>query len=375
MMDGGEQSPQLVVRSPQEDVLADVAIIGASEALKQVQALADAVAHNDCVVLLEGESGTGKELIARRIHVQSPRALMPFVPVNCPGISQSLFESQFYGHVKGAFTGATTDTLGVVRAADGGTLLLDEIGELALDMQPKLLRLLQEEEVTPVGASRPIPVNTRFIAATNRDLRQGVREGTFRSDLFHRLNIVRIVLPPLRDRPEDVPALLDFYLAQYAVEYRMAPRQLSRRLYDMLQDYPWPGNVRELAAYVERLYATRQPPMPPGLDEWQAAAADSTSHPPAARPDRSATPGPTYAGPNFGGESLPARMASSQSPSLIVPPSACRTLAQAEAQAIRAALAACRYNRTAAAKILDIHRSTLIRKMRQLPPPPPDCSL
>lgn len=384
MMDGGDKTPILAVRSPREDVLPDVAIIGASEALRQVQSLADAVAHNDCVVLLEGESGTGKELIARRIHVRSSRAQKPFIPVNCPGITQSLFESQFYGHVKGAFTGATTDTLGVVRAADGGTLLLDEIGELAFEMQPKLLRLLQEEEVTPVGASRPIPVDTRFIAATNRDLRQCAREGTFRSDLFHRLNIVRIVLPPLRERPEDVPPLLDFYIAQYAIEYHMPPRQISRRLYDMLQEYPWPGNVRELAAYVERLYATRQPPMPPGMDEWQAAAADQSHHSspshqspapahsqahaqsqarPAGAQHSSAQPSSAYAD---SGHYVPTAPALVRPAAPALPPTACRTLAQAEADTIRTALAACRFNRTAAAKVLDIHRSTLIRKMRQL---------
>jgi len=170
------------------------------------------VAPNDCVVLLEGESGTGKELLARLLHVASSRAGGPFIPVNCPGVSETLFESQFYGHVRGAFTGATTDTLGAVRSAHGGTLLLDEVGELPLHLQPKLLRLLQEREVTPVGASRPMPVDIRFVAATNRSLARCVAEGAFRADLYHRLNIVRIEIPPLRSRPEDIEPLLDYYI-------------------------------------------------------------------------------------------------------------------------------------------------------------------
>ncbi|MCK4601507.1 MAG: sigma-54-dependent Fis family transcriptional regulator, partial [Phycisphaerae bacterium] len=250
-------------RSPQCDDFTEHALIGVSPLFKQVLSVVDAVAANDCVVLLEGESGTGKELLARRIHYGSVRLDNPFIPVNCPGISETLFESQFYGHVKGAFTGANTDTLGVVRAAEGGTLLLDEVGELPLHLQPKLLRLLQEREVTPVGASRPIPVNTRFVASTNRSLAKSVSEGKFRSDLYHRLNVVRIVVPPLRNRPEDIEPLLDYYLEFYAKHYNMPIRELSKSLRNRLRGYPWSGNVRELCGYIERLYAANVPPMPP----------------------------------------------------------------------------------------------------------------
>ncbi|MFP3937839.1 MAG: sigma-54 factor interaction domain-containing protein [Phycisphaerae bacterium] len=176
-------------------------IIGDSPTLRRVVATADEVAGNDCTVLIEGESGTGKELLARRIHRHSSRRDGPFVPVSCPGVTDSLFESQFYGHVRGAFTGATTDSMGVVRSAENGTLMLDEIGELSLHLQPKLLRLLQEREVVPVGASQPIKTNTRFIAATNRNLTQQVARGEFRTDLYHRLNVVRLEMPPCGTGP------------------------------------------------------------------------------------------------------------------------------------------------------------------------------
>ncbi|HPS52992.1 MAG TPA: sigma-54 factor interaction domain-containing protein, partial [Phycisphaerae bacterium] len=176
-------------------------LVGGSPAFKQLLAVVDSVACNNCIVLLEGESGTGKELIAQRIHEKSARAKHPFIPVNCPAVSETLFESQFYGHVKGSFTGAASDTLGMVRAADGGTLFLDEIGELPIHLQPKLLRLLQEKEVTPVGDTKTYKVDVRFVAATNRSLAKAVADGRFRRDLYHRLNVVRVHVPPLRQRP------------------------------------------------------------------------------------------------------------------------------------------------------------------------------
>lgn len=261
----------------------------------------------------------------------------PFIPVNCPGIGESLFESQFYGHVKGAFTGAATDTLGVVRAASGGTLLLDEVAELPLHLQPKLLRLLQEREVTPVGAHRPISVDTRFIAATNRSLAKRVGDGRFRSDLYHRLNIVRIEIPPLRARPEDVNPLLDYYLRYYAAEYAMAPRVLPEALRALLGQYAWPGNVRELCGYIERLYATKLTPEPPEPVMQEIVA----SSPP--------TGGPAPAG-------------ESGAPKTVY----CCTLAEAEARAIRRALEVSGHNRSRAARLLNIHRSTLLRKMHAL---------
>lgn len=331
--------------APRDEVDGSHVLIGRSALFQQVLAVVDSVATNDCVVLLEGESGTGKELLARRIHRRSPRAPNPFIPVNCPGISETLFESQFYGHVKGAFTGATTDTLGVVRAAEGGTLLLDEVGELPLHLQPKLLRLLQEREVTPVGLARPIPVDTRFIASTNRSLARWVAEGRFRKDLYHRLNVVRLEVPPLRSRPEDIDVLVDYYLNSYARQYKMPVRRLSDRLLAMLREYPWPGNVRELCGYIERLYAANVPPMPPTLHSWD----DGYEPPPSLPADR-------------GVRVDPARDHTSITDAT---PVGC-TLIEAQARAIRHALEITNFNRSAAARILNIHRGTLLRKMRFL---------
>jgi len=336
MADGGSKSPLSVQCSLPGDAVGDVTLVGQSPLFKHVLTVADAVAKHDCIVLLEGESGTGKELLARRIHQRSERSNAPFIPVNCPAISDTLFESQFYGHVKGAFTGADTATLGMVRAAEGGSLLLDEVGELPLHLQPKLLRLLQDGEVTPVGQSKPISVNTRFIAATNRSLASSVAKGEFRSDLYHRLNIVRIEIPPLRARAEDIEPLVDFYLCYYAKLYVMPERRLGSRLRRSLREYPWFGNVRELCAYIERLYAANIPPMPPSMDNTEAAHWQG----------------------RHGLEPAPHRM-----PQLDYSPVGC-SLAQAEAKAIRHALEAADYNRSAAARILQIHRSTLLRKMR-----------
>jgi DNA-binding NtrC family response regulator len=231
-------------------------IVGVSKAIQDVVRLIDNVATSDCCVLIEGESGTGKELLARRLCLKSHRREKPFIPVNCAGISASLFESQFFGHVRGAFTGAEQSMLGLIRTADTGTLFLDEIGEIPLNLQPKLLRVIQEQEVMPVGKPIPVKVNTRFIAGTNRNLRELAQRGRFRQDLYFRLNIVRVVVSPLRDRSEDIAPLLDHYTAHYAHLYKMPPISISSAIRSLLLGYAWPGNVRELAAWVERLYAT-----------------------------------------------------------------------------------------------------------------------
>ena len=335
---GGDTYQAPAARSPQATDRGDeIALIGSSPAFLAALAVADAVATNDCVVLLEGESGTGKELFARRIHCRSRRRDKPFIPLNCAGISESLFESQLFGHVRGAFTGAVAETLGVVRAAEGGTLLLDEVSEIPLHLQPKLLRLIQEREVVPVGGARPVSVDVRFIAATNQVLARRVREGRFREDLYHRLNIVRIEIPPLRGRPEDIDPLLDYYLELYAREYGMPKRLLGEGIRRQLRNYSWPGNVRELCSYVERLYAADLPALPPAL----MAGEDVGRSAPATEP-------------------APGRITEIQDEPVTY------TLAEAEQLAIIRALRRTGWNRSAAARLLAVHRSTLLRKMRNL---------
>ncbi len=299
-------------------------IVGVSQAIREVLRLVDSAAPSDCCVLIEGESGTGKELMARRLCAKSRRKAEPFIPVNCAGITQSLFESQFFGHVRGAFTGAEQNMLGMLRSADGGTLFLDEVAEIPLNLQPKLLRVIQEQEVMPVGHPIPVKIDTRFIAGTNRNLRDLVNRKEFRQDLYYRLNIVRVVVPPLRERPEDVPALLDHFMAFYAKQYRRGPLAVSSAVRSVLVSYPWPGNVRELAAWVERLYAT-------GLDA----------------------------------EVLVEMLLVEDEPRRDLTPPAQMSLDQVERRAIVQAMDLSDFNQRKAARILKVHRATLARKLKK----------
>jgi transcriptional regulator with PAS, ATPase and Fis domain len=299
-------------------------IIGVSQALREVVRLVDTVASSDCCVLIEGESGTGKELLARRLCAKSSRRNKPFIPVNCAGIADTLFESQFFGHVRGAFTGAEQSSLGLVRTADGGTLFLDEVGEIPLNLQPKLLRVIQEQEVMPIGKPIPVKVNTRFLAGTNRKLREMVLEGQFRQDLYFRLNIVRIGIPPLRERPDDIPPLLTHFTAHYARSYKRDPISLPSTIRNVLIGYPWPGNVRELAAWIERLYATGLEPevlLETLLLETQ----------------------------------LPKEKLSADDLSL----------RKIEKRAIYQAMDRADYNQRKAARLLEVHRATLARKLKK----------
>ena len=298
-------------------------IVGISSAMREVFRLVDMVAPSDCCVLIEGESGTGKELVAKRLCAKSRRCDRPLIPVNCAGISESLFESQFFGHVRGAFTGAEQNMLGLVRTADGGTLFLDEVGEVPLNLQPKLLRVLQEQEVMPVGKPIPIKVDTRFIAGTSRDLRRMVANGEFRRDLFYRLNIVRIAIPPLRERPEDISPLLDHFSRMHSERYDQTRIHLDSRVCSSLVAYPWPGNVRELAAWVERVYATGLEPEI--LLEMLLVEATPDEKPP-----------------------TPEGM----------------SLKQVERWAIVQAMEHSDFNQRKAARLLQVHRATLARKLR-----------
>jgi transcriptional regulator with PAS, ATPase and Fis domain len=213
------------------------------------------IRSSDVTVLITGESGTGKELIARAIHAGSSRRYNTFIPFNCAASPGELIESQLFGYKKGAFTGAVENNTGIVRAAERGTLLLDEIGDLPLDLQPKLLRFLQEGEVMPMGENQPLQVDVRILAATNSDLEKAVAEGKFRQDLFHRLNVIRIQVPPLRERREEIPALIDYYLHLYQQEAAKSDIRLSEEAVDLMVVYDWPGNVRQLCNEIRRLVA------------------------------------------------------------------------------------------------------------------------
>ena len=227
-------------------------ILGQSQALQRVLRQVAMVAPTDATVLILGESGTGKELIARAIHQRSPRAAMPLVRVNCASIPRDLFESEFFGHVRGAFTGASRDRVGRFQLADGGTIFLDEVGEIPLELQVKLLRVLQEGEFERVGDERTRRVDVRVIAATNRDLRQEVADGRFRLDLYYRLGVFPMEMPPLRDRCEDVPLLITHFLRLASTRFHVPLPRLRRQDLQRAQAYAWPGNVRELQNAVER---------------------------------------------------------------------------------------------------------------------------
>jgi DNA-binding NtrC family response regulator len=227
-------------------------IVSTSHAMEEVLNMAGRVAASSATVLLRGESGTGKELIAKAIHFHSPRANAPLIKVNCAALPETLLESELFGHEKGAFTGATTRRIGRFEAADRGTLFLDEIGELTAGMQVKLLRVLQEREFERLGGNETVKVDVRVIAATNRDIEKAVKEGAFREDLYYRLNVVSIVIPPLRERKEDVPGLLDFFIKKYNAENKKNITGISAETRDLLMRYGYPGNVRELENIIER---------------------------------------------------------------------------------------------------------------------------
>ncbi len=223
-----------------------------SKGMRDVFRLAAKVAQFDTTVLITGESGTGKELVARGIHFSSERANMPLVVENCGCVPENLLESLFFGHIKGAFTGADHDKKGLFEEADKGTIFLDEIGDLPLQLQVKLLRVLQEGEIRPVGSSQSISVDVRIVAATARDLAQEVEEGRFRQDLYYRLNVLPITLPPLRRRPADIPLLCDHFIAKFKDRMGAVASRIDKEAMKMLLKYPWPGNVRELENTIER---------------------------------------------------------------------------------------------------------------------------
>lgn len=230
-------------------------IVGSSQAMKRVVELCRRMGSMRTNVLITGESGTGKELIARALHAFGPRSTESFVTVNCGALPESLMESELFGHERGAFTGAVRSALGLFREADGGTLFLDEVGEIPLQVQVKLLRAIQERKIRPVGGSTESEVDVRIVAASNRDLEVEVKDGRFRSDLFYRLNVVCVDIPPLRERPEDIPALIQHFLEVYSQETGRSVRSITKGALQILRDYRYPGNVRELENIIERAVA------------------------------------------------------------------------------------------------------------------------
>jgi DNA-binding NtrC family response regulator len=305
------------------DDIPDTEMIGSSSRMIDIYKTISRVAPTDATVLIEGETGTGKELISRMIHRNSKRAQQPFVPVDCGSIAPTLLESELFGTLKGAYTGADRDRMGVFEAANNGTVFLDEIGDIDLGFQLKLLRFLQEREIRPLGASKSKKIDVRVIAATNRDMQKLVDEAKFREDLWYRLNVVRLTVPPLCERPSDIPLLVQYFLKRYNERYHLDTK-LTETGQKAMEDYSWPGNVRQLQHMMERL----------------------TILAPAGRIDDKAV--------RHAIEQMDSRDNSSE------------TLADTESEQIRRVLAATNGNKSRAAKILGIERKTLYRKLERI---------
>ncbi len=302
---------------------------GESPKMRAAIETARKAAISKSTVLLLGESGTGKEVFARAIHAWSARRSEPFIAINCVGLSKDLLESELFGHEKGAFTGAHQLKKGKMEQANGGTVFLDEVGDISSELQTKLLRFLQEREFERVGGTQPIPVDVRVLAATNRDLTQAIKEGQFREDLFYRLNVIPISLPPLRDRREDIPILANYFLRRFAAETKKTLSGITTDAEAQLVAYPWPGNVRELANVIERA----------------AVLGD---------------------GPELASEDLPVPIADGDTEDTTEALSYRHAVDEARADVIKKALAHTNGNRAAAARILGMHKTHLLNLMKSL---------
>jgi DNA-binding NtrC family response regulator len=312
--------------------------VGRSQAIRDVQRLIEQVAPSDVTVLIQGESGTGKEMVARAIHEKSRRKESPFVPVNCAALPEALIESELFGHVRGAFTGAIADKHGRFELARGGTLFLDEIGDLSRLGQADLLRVLEDGVFRPIGSKSAVRANARIVTATNKELENQCALGAFREDLLYRLNVITIHLPPLRDCPEDIPPLVDMFRSHFVAKHGRRGREFDNSAIKCLQAFPWPGNVRQLRNIVERLVLTA-----PG-NRIKASDLPASLH----SPNRPANPAPRLAG---------------------------MTLAEMERELIRQTLEKTGGSKTRAAEILGISRRALHYKLRGVPASLPRSSL
>ncbi len=353
---------------PDEELIAAVleaiseeshSVVHASEQMAQVLSMAEQIAHSDASVLITGDSGTGKEVIARFIHRKSPRASKPFISVNCAAIPENLLESELFGHEKGAFTGAVSRRIGKFEEANEGTLLLDEISEMDIRLQAKLLRAIQEREIERIGSNKPVKVNIRILATSNRDMEAEVQKGTFREDLFFRLNVINLALPKLANRPDDIEPLSSFFIEKYSGANGVPVRKLTPEALQKLKRHAWPGNVRELENTIHRAVVMAQGDQ---IDENaillpQSSQAQSPASPAANQAAVTDSPAPA---PQAASMASAAAEDDGRRNDMVG-----RTVAEVEKELILDTLDHCLGNRTHAAKILGISIRTLRNKIKQ----------
>ncbi|MFC6634572.1 sigma-54-dependent transcriptional regulator [Microbulbifer taiwanensis] len=333
---------------------ADQLLLGEAENMRLLRRQIAKVARSDAPIYISGESGSGKELAARSIHAQGPRADKPFVPINCGAIPAELMESEFFGHKKGSFTGAHKDKPGLLQSAEGGTLFLDEVADLPLDMQVKLLRAIQEKRVRPIGASQEVPIDVRILSATHKDLAKEVAEGRFRSDLFYRINVIEIAVPPLRERAGDIPLLADIIMRRIADNAAVGAPELSGEALEALKAYPFPGNVRQLENTLERAFTLSDQQVICAEDllldreTTQAASVEEPLTTPHATDENRRSE-------SYSGQFDPGHFASLD-----------EFLQSIEKEAIESALTETRWNRTAAAHKLGISFRSLRYRLKKL---------
>ncbi|WP_250464202.1 sigma-54-dependent transcriptional regulator [Microbulbifer litoralis] len=327
-------------------------LLGDADNMQRLRRQVAKVARSDAPIYISGESGSGKELAARSIHAQGARADRPFVPINCGAIPTELMESEFFGHRKGSFTGAHKDKPGLLQGASGGTLFLDEVADLPLDMQVKLLRAIQEKCVRPIGASEEVPIDARILCATHKDLAREVAEGRFRSDLYYRINVIEIAVPPLRERAGDIPLLANIIMERIASNAGVNPPALSDEALGALQEYPFPGNVRQLENILERAFTLCDQQMIRAEDLLLERDVAAVSPPPAPKQSQET---PSREPESYPGQFDPGHYASLD-----------EFLQNIEKEAIEAALLETRWNRTAAAQKLGISFRSLRYRLKKL---------